>query len=106
MTAVRKSNEKVEDGRWIVESYHQKAEVLTEKQRQGTIEVPYIPPKPEKPGYKYHLVIDDSDQLGWFEVKVDTPEKELLIRLVQQGKLSSEDLDDDEVRREISSRVT
>lgn len=97
---------KVSDGRWIVESYHQKAEVLTEDQRKGTIEVSEIPPKPEKPGYKYRLVIDDSDQLGWFEVKVDTPEKELLMRLVQQGKLSVDDLDDDEVKQEISSRTS
>lgn len=106
MTVVRVSNETVEDGRRIVGSYHQKAEKLTEQQRKGAIEVSEIPPRPQKPGYKYRLVIDEEHNLGWLEVKVDTPEKELLMRMVQQGKLTLEDLDDEEIRQEIGARVS
>jgi hypothetical protein len=104
MIVVRKTKEKVADGRWVVSSYHQKAEVLTKEQRKGTIEVSEIPPKPKKPGYRYQLVIDDVDQLDWFEVKVDTHEKTQLIRLIEQGKISLEDLDD-EVKQELADRV-
>lgn len=105
MVVVRKSREKTEDGRWIVESYHQRAEILTDEQCDGSIEVPEIPAKPERPGYKYRLVIDDSDQLGWFEIKVDTQEKELLMRMVNQGKIKLDDIDDEEVKEELRGRV-
>lgn len=105
MIVVRKLSEKVEDGRWVVESYHQKAEILTKEQRKGSIEVAEIPPKPEKPGYKYRLVIDDDNNLDWFEIKVDTPEKELLMRMVSQGKISLDDIDDEEVKTELQERV-
>lgn len=105
MTVVRKSNDKTTDGRYFVEAYHQRAEVLNEDQREGTIEVSSIPAKPERAGYTYRLVIDDANNLDWMEFKKDTPELEELVKLVSKGEITLEQLEDEEVTRQISDRI-
>ena len=105
MVVVRRSARKTEDGRHFVESYHPHGEKLQASQKNGCVECAELPPKPDRPGYKYKLVIDENDQLDWYEIKVDTPEFEELVRLVSSGELAQSKIQDDEVRQRVGDRL-
>ena len=109
MTIVRLSSTLEDNGKYRVEAYHEHAEVLTEEQKQGTIEIPNgIPARPKNipAGHNMTLTADSEGNIEWYIYEDHSkPEIDMLVKLVKNEKISLEDIEDEAIRMIVESEL-
>jgi len=101
MIAVRPSNAKIKDGRRKIELIHYRAEMLTEAERKEMVEVKEIPEAISDDRYRRILVLNEDNTVGVYEERKPDSGKTVLTRLIKEGRMTVDEIEDEELRKEI-----